>query len=74
MKNNNMEKRKRVPRLKVILTERGLSQRQFADMVNMEVYQISNLCSGRKNNILLTNAKKIASALQLTLDDVFGDF
>lgn len=69
----NNQKKKITPRLKIILSTRGLSQREFAEMVDMEVYQISNICSGRRSNILLTNAKKIASALQLSLDEVFGD-
>jgi transcriptional regulator with XRE-family HTH domain len=68
-----MNKRKKITRLKIILMQRGLSQTDFAKMVGMHNYEISNLCSGKKVNLFLETAKKISNALNLTLDDVFGD-
>jgi transcriptional regulator with XRE-family HTH domain len=51
---------------------KGITQKELSDMTGIKTYKISALCIGKTNNLYLTNAKKIAYALGLTLDDVFG--
>lgn len=60
-------------RLRIILAHKGITQRELAEMTGMETYQISQICSGKKTNIMLDNAKKIAYSLGVTLDEAFGD-
>lgn len=62
-----------VSKLRIILVKRGISQKELSELTGIAYYTISNLCSGKKTNIHLDNARKIASALGLTLNDVFGD-
>jgi transcriptional regulator with XRE-family HTH domain len=63
---------KKKTRLKKILMYKGITQKELSDMTGIKTYKISALCIGKTNNLYLTNAKKIAYALGLTLDDVFG--
>jgi len=60
-------------KLRLILVEKGIMQQDLAKMSNVEKYQISQLCSGLKSNVMLDTAKKIARALNVTLDEAFGD-
>ena len=64
---------KKITKLKRILFEKGVTQKDLADITNMENCQISNIVSGNQKNIMLDSAKKIAKALGVTLDDAFGD-
>lgn len=64
---------KKRTRLKKILDYKGLTQRELSEMTGIQMYKISQLCTGKKIDIYLSNAKKIAYSLGLTLDDVFGD-
>lgn len=65
--------KKKRTRLKRILGYKGLTQRDLAEMTGIQMYKISQLCTGKNIDIYLSNAKKIAYALGLTLDDVFGE-
>lgn len=60
-------------RLRLILAQKGIMQKDLAIMANVEKYQISQLCSGLKSNVMLDTAKRIAKALNVTLDEAFGD-
>ena len=74
MEENNINQNyPKITKLKSILGERGISQSQFAELIDMEKNQIIQICSGVRTNIMMDNAKKICGALGLTLDEVFGD-
>jgi len=60
-------------RLRTVLAEKGIMQKDLAKMSGVETYQISQLCSGLKSNVMLDTAKRIAKALNVTLDEAFGD-
>lgn len=64
---------RKTTRLKILLAQRGMTQKDLAEMTGMEVYQISNLCSGRNRNPMMETAKRICLALGATLDEAFGD-
>ncbi|MSW60247.1 MAG: helix-turn-helix domain-containing protein [Actinobacteria bacterium] len=64
---------KKATRLRVILAQKGISQKDLAGMTGLEVYQVSNLCTGKKPNPMLDTAKKICYSLGVTLDEAFGD-
>lgn len=63
-----------VMRLKVVLAQKGIQQKELAEMAGMENYQISQLCKEKKPNITLGTAKRIADTLGVTLDEIFGDY
>jgi transcriptional regulator with XRE-family HTH domain len=65
--------KERTTRLKVILAKKGYTQADLASLTGIQRYQISQICSGRRTNIYLDTARKIASALEVTLDEAFGD-
>ena len=74
--NNNSSSNSKVgsrTKLEFILMSRGIMQKDLAVMANVEKYQISQICSGQKTNIMLDTAKKICRALNVTLDEAFGD-
>ena len=71
MKVNHEDK---ITRLRLILAKRGLTQSELSEMADVEKYQVSLLCSGRRSNVMLSTAKKIAVALDVTLDEAFGDW
>jgi len=60
-------------KLRLIIEQRGIMQKDLAQMSNVETYQISKLCSGLKSNVMLDTAKRIAKALNVTLDEAFGE-
>ena len=68
-----MSNSKRATRIRVLLAQRGMTQRDLAEMTGLEVCQISLICSGKKTNIMLETAKRICLALGSTLDETFGD-
>ena len=57
----------------MLLTQRGYTQNDLASLTGIQRYQISQMCSGKKTNIYLDTAKRIALALDVTLDEAFGD-
>ncbi len=59
--------------LKVILTQDKITQTKLAEMADLEIYQVSNIASGKQKDLLLSTAKKICVALNRSLDEVFGD-
>ena len=63
----------RPTRLKILLAQRGMSQKDLAEIAGLEMYQVSLLCSGKQKNLMLETAKKIAYALGVSLDEAFGD-
>jgi len=70
--NNNFKINPRT-KLEFIIMKRGIMQKDLAVMADVEKYQISQICSGQKKNIMLDTAKKICKALNVTLDEAFGD-
>ena len=62
-----------VTRLKKVLRNKDLTQKQLAEKSDIGEYKISLLCSGKARNIHLTTAKKICDVLDCTLDEAFGD-
>ena len=60
-------------RLKNVLRNKNLTQKQLAEKSDIGEYKISLLCSGKARNIHLTTAKKICDVLNCTLDEAFGD-
>ena len=60
-------------RLKILLAQRGMTQKDLAEIAGIEVYQVSLLCTGKQKNLMLDTAKKIAYALGVTIDEAFGD-
>jgi len=60
-------------RLKVLLAKKGYTQSDLSSLTGIQRYQISQICSGKRKNIYLDTAKKIALALDVTLDEAFGD-
>jgi len=66
-------KKVRFTRLKKILMDKGISQKDLSKMSDVPEYKISQLCSGKVSNIYLNTAKKICEVLECSLDDAFGD-
>ena len=60
-------------RLKNVLRNKNLTQKQLAEKSDIGEYKIPLLCSGKARNIHLTTAKKICDVLNCTLDEAFGD-
>jgi DNA-binding Xre family transcriptional regulator len=65
--------KKRFTRLKKILIEKKMTQKELSKISDVAEYKISQLASGTISNIYLTTAKRICEVLQVTLDDAFGD-
>lgn len=60
-------------RLKKVLNDIKMSQKDLAIKSDIGEYKISLLCSGKATNIHLATAKKICDVLNCTLDQAFGD-
>jgi DNA-binding Xre family transcriptional regulator len=71
--NKENKPKKRFTRLKKILIERKMTQKELSKISDVAEYKISQLASGTISNIYLTTAKRICEVLQVTLDDAFGD-
>ena len=67
-------KKVRMTRLKKILMDKGINQKDLSKMSDVPEYKISQLCSGKVTNMYLITAKKICEVLECSLDDAFGDF
>jgi DNA-binding Xre family transcriptional regulator len=60
-------------RLKMILLDKKMSQKELAKLSDVEEYKISLLCRGIAKDIRLSTALRICQILQVSLDDAFGD-
>jgi DNA-binding Xre family transcriptional regulator len=60
-------------RLKKVLFDKGMTQKELAKKADIGEYKISLLCSGKAKNIHLITAKRICDVLNCTLDQAFGD-
>ena len=49
-------------------------QKELAEKANIELYQISQLCSGKKTNIMLDTAKRICKVLKCNWDTLHKTF
>jgi len=58
-------------KLRRILKEIGMSQRELAEKTKLAEYQISNLCTGKRSSLLLDTALVIAQVLDRTVEDIF---
>jgi transcriptional regulator with XRE-family HTH domain len=64
---------KRITNLKIILKKKKISQTELAKLSDLEIYQVSNIVSGKQKDILLSTAKRICNALNISLNDAFGE-
>jgi DNA-binding Xre family transcriptional regulator len=73
---------RRATNLQAILKNHAIKQRKLAEAADMENWQISEMCTGRCNDMYMSTAKRLCNALnelvkgsgtQYTLHDVFGD-
>ena len=71
--NTQKKTKKRFTRLKKILIEKKMTQKELSRISDVAEYKISQLASGTISNIYLTTAKKMCEVLGVTLDDAFGD-
>lgn len=58
-------------RLKTLLRERNIQQKDFADKVNMSKQQINDYISGHTSTMSLKTAKNIASALGCHIEELY---
>lgn len=57
-------------RLREILEERGISQRQFAISMNMRIATINHLCSNSVDRVYTRTLEQICEALNITVDQL----
>lgn len=60
-------------RLKKILYAKGMTQKELSILTEVQQYKISQLCSGKRQNIHLSTAKRICEVLNCSLDEIFGE-
>ena len=60
---------KKVTKLKIILTAKGLTQQDLAELTELPISHINRICMGK--DLRLSTAKRIAYCLKKTLDEVF---
>lgn len=60
-------------RLKKVLIDKKMSQKQLSKLSEVAEYKISQLCMGKSKDLFLSTAKKICDVLNCSLDDAFGD-
>ena len=60
-------------RLKTILLDKKMSQKELAKLSDIGEYRISLLCNGIVKDLRISTAKRICEVLQVSLDDAFGD-
>lgn len=63
----------RETRLKSILDEKNIMQKQLAEMTGIKEYSINLICNGRRYDFRINTAKRICNALGLSMDEVFSD-
>ena len=66
-------RKKRRTNLKIILRQKKITQTKLAELSDLEIYQVSNIVTGKQKDLLMSTAKKICNALNVTLDEAFGD-
>lgn len=66
-------RKKRRTNLKIILRQKKITQTKLAELADLEIYQVSNIVTGKQKDFLMSTAKKICNALNVTLDEAFGD-
>lgn len=72
MAQRNLNEKK--TKLRIILDTKRIMQKDLAKKADVEIYQISEICSGKRTgNIMLSTAKRIVKVLGVTLDEAFGD-
>ncbi|CAM4227468.1 hypothetical protein HMSSN036_18140 [Paenibacillus macerans] len=57
-------------RLREILAERNISQRQFALSMNMRIATINHLCSDSVDRVYIRTLEQICNALEITVDQL----
>ncbi|WP_068773833.1 helix-turn-helix transcriptional regulator [Paenibacillus sp. FJAT-26967] len=57
-------------RLREILAERGISQRQFALSMNMRIATINHLCSDQVDRVYIRTLEQICEALQIDISEL----
>lgn len=67
-------RKKRRTNLRVIIKQKRITQTQLAQLSDLEIYQVSNIVSGKQKDMLMSTAKKICNALNVSLDEAFGEF
>lgn len=60
-------------RLKKLLNDKKMSQKQLSKLSDVAEYKISQLCVGKSKDLFVSTARKICESLNCTLDDAFGD-
>jgi putative transcriptional regulator len=60
-------------RLKKVLNDKRMSQKELAKLSEVAEYKISQLCAGKSKDLFLSTAKRICEVLNCSLDDAFGD-
>ena len=60
-------------RLKKILKDKNMSQKELAKLSDVAEYKISQLCMGKSKDLFFSTAKRICDILKCSLDDAFGD-
>lgn len=60
-------------RLKKVLTDKKMSQKELAKLSDVAEYKISQLCMGKSKDLFMSTAKRICEVLNCSLDDAFGD-
>jgi|TARA_B110000503_G_C7094872_1_gene391107 putative transcriptional regulator len=60
-------------RLKKILNDKKMSQKELAKLSDVAEYKISQLCMGKSKDLFFSTAQRICDTLKCSLDDAFGD-
>jgi DNA-binding Xre family transcriptional regulator len=60
-------------RLKKVLNDNEMTQKELAKLSDVAEYKISQLCMGKSKDLFLSTAKRICEVLNVSLDDAFGD-
>ncbi len=60
-------------RLKKLLIEKEISQKELAKLSDVAEYKISQLCMGKSKDLFVSTAKRICDVLNVSLDEAFGD-
>lgn len=60
-------------RLKKVLEERNMSQRQLANLMNMRPNTISHLCSDKVDRVYLRTLEQICEALNISVHELLEE-
>ncbi|KZE73140.1 transcriptional regulator [Paenibacillus elgii] len=60
-------------RLREILAERNMSQRQLALMMNLRPNTINHLCSDKVDRVYIRTLENICEALNISIHDLIDD-